>query len=124
MAAGLYLWERDVVAPAARKHLGVEVARIEIKGTYACRRMYGHATGPVSMHATGEAIDVAGFRLRDGRLVSIERGWNGQSSRERAFLRQAHDGACRVFRGVLSPDYNAAHRDHFHFDMGSYKFCR
>jgi hypothetical protein len=25
---------------------------------------------------------------------------------------------------VLSPDYNADHRDHFHFDMGRGPFCR
>jgi len=27
-------------------------------------------------------------------------------------------------RVTLSPDYNAAHRDHFHFDMGPYSSCR
>jgi hypothetical protein len=26
------------------------------------------------------------------------------------------DGACRLFATVLSPDYNAAHRDHLHLD--------
>ncbi|WP_208534621.1 extensin family protein, partial [Pseudomonas aeruginosa] len=25
---------------------------------------------------------------------------------------------------VLGPDYNAAHRDHFHLDMGLWKVCR
>nr|WP_328730168.1 extensin family protein [Falsiroseomonas algicola] len=34
------------------------------------------------------------------------------------------DGACRWFRAVLSPDYNAAHADHFHFDMGPSTVCR
>ncbi|MGB3930458.1 MAG: extensin family protein, partial [Sphingobium sp.] len=29
------------------------------------------------------------------------------------------------FSTVLSPDYNAAHHDHFHFDMGGRgAFCR
>jgi hypothetical protein len=123
MAAALYLWERDIVAPAARKHLSAEIARIEIKGTYACRRMYGRTSGPVSLHATGEAIDIAGFRLRDGRLVSVESSWTRPGG-ESAFLREVRNGACRIFPGVLSPDYNAAHRDHFHFDMGKYTFCR
>jgi hypothetical protein len=123
MAAALYLWERDIAAPAARKHLGAEIARIEIRGTYACRRMYGRTNGPISLHATGEAIDIAGFRLRDGRLVSVETGWTRRGG-ESAFLHELRDGACRIFPGVLSPDYNAAHRDHFHFDMGKYAFCR
>jgi hypothetical protein len=34
------------------------------------------------------------------------------------------DGGCRLFRGMLSPDYNDAHRDHFHLDMGPYILCR
>ena len=30
------------------------------------------------------------------------------------------EGLCRT----LGPDYNAAHRDHFHFDQGPYRICR
>ena len=40
------------------------------------------------------------------------------------FLRQVHSGACRGFRAVLGPDYNAAHRNHFHLDRGPYQACR
>jgi hypothetical protein len=29
------------------------------------------------------------------------------------------DGACDLFATVLSPDYNAAHRDHFHLDQAA-----
>ena len=43
---------------------------------------------------------------------------------ERAFLREIRDGACDLFRVVLGPDYNAAHRDHFHLDMGAFRACR
>ena len=41
-----------------------------------------------------------------------------------AFLRQMHSGACHGFAAVLGPDYNAAHRDHFHLDRGPYRVCR
>ena len=30
---------------------------------------------------------------------------------------RARDAACEVFGTVLSPDYNAAHADHFHLDQ-------
>jgi hypothetical protein len=40
------------------------------------------------------------------------------------FLRQVREGACDTFNVVLSPDYNAAHRDHFHLDMGPWWICR
>jgi hypothetical protein len=123
LAAALYIWEREVLAPAAREHLGAEIAQIEIKGAYSCRRMYGRASEPPSLHATGNAIDISGFRLRDGRIVTVERSWKRPAA-ESAFLHKARNGACRIFRGVLSPDYTAAHRDHFHFEMGEYRFCR
>ena len=41
-----------------------------------------------------------------------------------AFLRQVRDGACHGFAAVLGPDYNAAHRNHFHLDQGPYRVCR
>ena len=48
---------------------------------------------------------------------------------ERRFLRRVRDGACGLFATVLSPDYNAAHRDHLHLDqadrgMGGWRSCR
>jgi hypothetical protein len=34
------------------------------------------------------------------------------------------DGACRIFGVTLSPEFNAAHANHFHFDMGARSVCR
>lgn len=123
MAAALYLWERDVVMPAATRHLGARVTRIDHLGTYSCRRVNGGAAGRPSQHATANAIDVAGFRLSDGRRISVFSDWRGDPG-ERAFLREVRDGGCGLFRGVLGPDYDEAHRDHFHLDMGPYSLCR
>lgn len=124
MAAGLYLWERDVVGPAAMKHFGSRLVRLDHMGTYSCRRIGGGTSGRPSEHAVANAIDISGFRLENGRRISVLRDWNGGSAAERAFLREVRRGACDVFQVVLSPDYNAAHRDHFHFDMGRYGLCR
>ena len=63
-------------------------------------------------------IDIAGFVLEDGRRISVLRDWNDDEE-ERRFLRVVRDGACGVFATVLSPDYNAAHADHFHFDQAA-----
>ena len=117
------LWERQVVRPAARELLASEVARVEHLGTYACRRIYGRATGSPSAHARAAALDVAAFLLEDGRRVSVLHDWNGEDARA-AFLRRVRDGGCRVFRGTLSPDYNAAHADHLHLDDGRFSVCR
>ncbi|TCP33767.1 extensin family protein [Sphingomonas sp. BK235] len=118
VAAALALWEWDVVAPAAQRHFGARVVRIEHLGSYSCRRMYGRSSGGWSEHATANALDVAGFRLADGTRVSVLRDWDGAAAKA-AFLREVRDGACRVFATVLSPDYNAAHRDHLHLDQAA-----
>lgn len=124
--ARLALWERHGLQPAAEQHLGSRVAAIEHLGSYACRNVYGQAEGRRSQHATANAFDIAGFRLADGRRVSVLRDWRAapDDAPQPAFLRAAHGSACRFFAGVLGPEYNAAHRDHFHFDQGPYRVCR
>ena len=123
VAAALTLWERDVVAPAAERHLGQAITRIELAApSYQCRRIAGRADRRLSEHASANAVDISGFTLADGSVVSVEAGWAG-TARERAFLRAVRDGACEHFSAVLSPDYNRAHRDHFHFDLGRDNIC-
>jgi hypothetical protein len=87
----------------------------------------------LSEHAKANAIDVSGFVLADGRVISVRSGWRTEDSdasgdedaeAEAAFLRDVHGGACGLFRGVIGPDGDAAHADHFHFDMGRWRFCR
>ncbi|MBU2089188.1 MAG: extensin family protein, partial [Alphaproteobacteria bacterium] len=36
----------------------------------------------------------------------------------------ARDSACRYFNTVLGPEYNTAHADHFHLDLGKSRICR
>ena len=116
VAAALALWEWHVVQPAALRHFGVGVARIEHFGSYSCRRIYGRSEGAWSEHASANAVDIAAFRLRDGRRVSIAGDWK-EGGAEARFLREVRDGACRLFATTLSPDYNEAHRDHLHLDQ-------
>ena len=123
MAAAWVLFERHALQPAARKHLGGEVTGVRHLGTYNCRNVNHAAASRRSQHATANAIDVASFVLRDGHEVAISHHWNGVGSRG-AFLREVRDGACRWFNAVLGPEYNAAHADHLHLDMGPLHTCR
>lgn len=116
VAAGLALWEWHVVQPAALRHFGVEAAAVEHYGSYSCRRLYGRASGPWSEHASANAVDIAAFRLADGRRITVAGDWEGDGPEAR-FLRDVRDGACDLFATTLSPDYNAAHRDHLHLDQ-------
>ncbi|QJU58777.1 extensin family protein [Sphingomonas sp. AP4-R1] len=115
LAAAFDLWMRRVVQPAAMELLGADVRGIESLGSYSCRRTYGRSAGRWSQHAFANAIDIAGFRLSDGRLVTLSRDWRGDARGR--FLHRVRDGACRLFATTLSPDYNAAHHDHLHLDM-------
>lgn len=125
VARQLALWMRESVQPAARDALGSRVVKLESMGGYACRNVVGNAAsaGNRSEHATANAVDIGGFVLADGRRISIKAGWNGDDD-ERKFLRAVRHGGCKRFQTVLSPDYNAAHHDHLHFDMGRGPFCR
>ncbi|NJC34629.1 hypothetical protein GGR88_002143 [Sphingomonas jejuensis] len=119
VAAALAMFEWRVLQPAAQVHLGTSVTAIDHFGSYSCRRLYGRDAGAWSEHATANAIDIAGFRTADGRRITLVNDWAGGTAEEQAFLRAIRDGACRLFATVLSPDYNAAHRDHFHLDQAA-----
>lgn len=126
--AGLARWLSHGVQPAAQAAFEARVTGIEHLGTANCRRIGGGDQGTWSEHATGNAIDVAGFVLADGRRISVRRDWSGKDAAASAFLRTVRDEACRSFSTVLSPDYNAAHADHLHLDQaqraGGWGACR
>lgn len=123
LARNFVAWVRHAVRPAARQVYGQDATRVETMGTYSCRNIYGGRSGRLSQHAFANAIDVSGFVLADGRRITVLGGWNGDT-RDREFLRLIRASACRRFPTVLSPDYNAAHANHFHFDMSGANFCR
>lgn len=123
MAAALSAWEQQIVAPAAQRHLRSDVKLVEVLSAYSCRTRYSKPGAPISEHGKGDAIDVGGFRLSDGRVITVEHGWRGDRD-EAAFLREVRDRSCEVFNAVLSPDYNAAHYNHMHFDLGRDRLCR
>lgn len=122
LSIGVYLWQREVDTLAI-KHFDQPLAKIHHYGTYSCRRQRGNSTGEWSEHAFANAWDVAAFELQDGTLISVLKDWDGARSK-RNFLREARSVGCDIFRVTLSPDYNAAHADHFHFDMGPSTACR
>lgn len=110
-------WARFGAARAASQILGSELVRIETYGSYACRNIAGSSKR--SEHAHGNAVDVSAFVLADGRRISVKGDWADGNRDAREFLRAVRSSACKRFGTVLSPDYNAAHADHFHFDLGN-----
>nr|WP_286207602.1 extensin family protein [Hephaestia sp. MAHUQ-44] len=117
-------WARSAVAPAARQMLGSDLVRIETFGTYACRAVVGVASTRLSGHGTANAVDISGFVLADGRRISVLGDWASPDPQVHAFLQVIRASACKRFGTVLSPDYNSAHRDHFHLEDDGARFCR
>lgn len=122
LAAAVAIWEDQVVGPAAAQHLASPVTRIHHAGIFACRNVRGSETRR-SHHATASAIDISAFTLENGTRISVLADW-GKDTPAGRFLADVHRGGCRVFRGSLGPNYNALHRDHFHFDLGGFSICR
>jgi len=81
LAAGLSRWVETVLQPAAREVLGSRITRIVGASSYACRNMYNKPDLPLSEHATGNAVDIAGFVTADGRTVRVAKAW-GPTERE------------------------------------------
>ena len=123
LAVAYAMFEHHTLQPTAQSVYGQKVARVDHLGSFACRNVYNRESGALSRHASADALDIAGFRLADGRTVSVLKDWPKQNQ-DAQFLRQVRDGACEAFSVVLSPDYNAAHRNHFHVDVGRWSVCR
>jgi len=125
VTAAMALWNRDVVQPAAQKYFGQKVAEIENLGSYNCRKIAGRQAQ--SEHSTANAIDISAFILADGTRITLINDWKPGDKRSE-FLHEIRDGSCGLFSTVLSPDHNAAHANHFHFDMAQrmagWSICR
>lgn len=117
MIAALDEWIEQVVQPDARARFGQPVAQIDTMGSYSCRGMNGQAGARISEHAFGNALDIAGFRLADGRRITVVHDWTQGDDQAQGFLRDVHAGACNSFTTVLGPGYNIFHYNHIHVDL-------
>lgn len=94
------------------------IATVNVGTNYACRTVNNAKGGSLSFHAFGDALDVIGFTLEDGRTIAVESAWPGTVEQGSRIIRFAHDAACTHFTTVLGPEANALHRDHLHLDLG------
>ncbi len=121
LAAAYAIFELHGLQPAAQAVFEQPVVRIDHFGSFACRNIA--RSNRRSQHASANALDMAGFRLEDGTRITVARDWQGEGDKAR-FLRLVRDAACDAFNVTLGPEYNAAHHDHFHVDMGGFGMCR
>jgi len=103
--------------PLAQARFGAGIAEIDAFGAYSCRSVDNLAGMPYSEHAFGNAIDISGFTLADGRKIVIERDWSRTGTQESAFLHDAQASACERFNTVLAPGSDSYHSNHIHLDL-------
>lgn len=104
---------------------GGGVSQIKVAAHYACRTRNNQPGAKVSEHGKGRAIDISGFRLRNGTEITLLKDWSRRDTG--AILRKMHARACGIFGTVLGPESDRFHKDHFHFDTARYRsgsFCR
>ena len=71
----------------------------------------------MSQHSFGAAVDIASING-----ASLKSDWQEEAEKGE-YLRDSAKAACEYFSNVLTPDYNAAHYDHFHLDHGLRLTC-
>src|SRR5208283_881186 len=117
MIPALEAWLNDIVEPNAQARFGQRVATLNVFGAYSCRSVDNIEGARLSEHAFGNAVDVAGFTLADGRTIEYVRDWKKADTQEAAFLHEAHAGACQYFTTVLGPGADVFHYNHIHLDL-------
>ena len=117
----------ELAAPLIAARLSFELKQVRTGPGYECRNRNRAASGRISAHALGIAVDVAAFELANGKAVPIKP--NGDT-RGQAAVSAIRTAACGWFTTVLGPGSDPAHTDHMHLDIlthGSsdrYRICQ
>ena len=115
-ARALKTWVNDAMRPAFARN---EVVGLRIAASYICRPRNNLRGAKVSEHGRGNAVDISGFLMADGREWSIAGDYNRT-------IRRAHKSACGIFGTTLGPGSDGYHEDHLHFDVANLDrpYCR
>ena len=113
-----------ILQEEAQRELGSPIVRMGNLGAFACRNRTGALRDRKSEHAFGVAVDLSSFEPKKGRAVTVLRDYprggaeptTGRGRFLRAVWARLHRETSLTH--IVGPDYNAAHRDHFHLDRG------
>ncbi|KII15062.1 extensin family protein [Phaeobacter sp. S60] len=122
-ARALKKWvERDVIKAFGRRD---KVVSMRVAAHYSCRTRNNRPGAKISEHGRGKAIDISGFVLESGKVITVLKGWTARATRKG--LRKMWKGACGPFGTVLGPLSDRYHLDHFHLDVARHRggpYCR
>ncbi len=122
-AIALNDWVGKTVKPTFKRR--GPVVELQVAAHYACRTRNNRKGARISEHGKGRAIDISGFKMADGEVVTVLNGWRKNPSQSQ--LIKVWRGACGPFGTVLGPNSDRYHRDHFHLDTARHRrgpYCR
>src|SRR4051794_4466550 len=120
-------WVGDLAAVLVRGQLGTDLKAVQTGAGFECRKRNRAASGKLSAHALGLAVDIAGFELASGERLLVTESQDGPKMALLSVLRRA---SCGWFTTILGPGTDATHADHWHLDIqqhGSsdyYRICQ
>jgi hypothetical protein len=121
LAGAVAQWIIEDVAPIVAAS-GQSLAALSGVGAYECRGRNRVAGAKLSEHAIGNALDIGGLKLADGKIISV------QQNDMPAFFEKVRTSACARFSTVLGPGADASHKTHVHLDLQErrhgYKMCQ
>jgi hypothetical protein len=126
-AERLTAWLGNLVAPLIAGRMSTDLRAVHTGPGYECRNRNGAATGKLSAHAVGQAIDISAFELSSGKSIPMKP--DGDETM-RNVVDSVRTAACGWFTTVLGPGADAAHTDHLHVDIAPhgtsdrYRICQ
>jgi hypothetical protein len=126
-AERLTTWLGNLVAPLIAARMSADLRAVRTGPGYECRNRNGAATGKLSAHAVGRAIDISEFELSTGKFIPIKPDGDETA---RNVVDTVRTAACGWFTTVLGPGSDAAHTDHLHVDIAlhgtsdRYRICQ
>jgi hypothetical protein len=118
MAKAVGEWLDVAVQPLTRGYFERDLVALQVGGGQECRRRNRAATGRLSEHATGAALDIFALRVEPaGNAPSDIRITKPDGVLQERFLAAIRQSACGAFATALGPGADAAHADHLHVDI-------
>jgi hypothetical protein len=122
MAEAIVMWVREDAAALAHD-LGGVLRAIQNFDSYDCRGRNRVVGAKISEHGKGNALDMRGLRLANGKFFEFT-----DTSVSRDFRESVRKSVCARFTTVLGPGSDGYHENHIHVDLaerrGGYRMCQ
>ncbi len=122
MAEAVVQWVREEAAPRVLE-LGQALRGIQNFDSYDCRGRNRVVGAKISEHGRGNALDIRGLRLANGKFIDPT-----DRLLSRDFREGLRKSVCARFTTVLGPGSDGYHENHIHIDLaerrGGYRMCQ